>query len=169
MDSFAILLAVGLLGAYFIFDYSSGNPPSVSDDGKRTIVRYGRGARWVIVVVAAIPLVITVAEYFDRSEDRGVLYVFLLMAIILGPYLLCEGFRTRFEYDNDQLRATTAFKNQRSFAWTEIADISYSSWTSTYVLKMRNGSKLAISEYLSGSEVLMDFARRWKSYNRKTK
>jgi hypothetical protein len=167
VDPIVIGAIVGPLTVAILYAIASGEPPSVSADGKRTIAAYGRVVKGTIAVVVAALLLTAVREYFDRSDDRGVLYLFIVMAATCGPYLLCEGFRTRFEYDDDNLLVTTAFRAPRTFSWTEIVDISYSHWRSTYLLMMRDGTKIAASEYLSGSDALMDFARRWKAHNQK--
>ncbi len=167
MDPFIIIFTVGLVGIYAVFSYSSANPPSFSSDGKLTIVAHGRVVKWLVAFAVTVLVLITIRESTSRSEDSGVLYLFVLFTMLAGPYLLCEGFRTKFEYDNDQLRVTTAFRKPRIYTWTDIVDISYSHWRSTYVLLMNDGSKLPASEYLSGIDALMGFARRWKSYNQK--
>jgi len=152
---------------YAVFSYSSTDPPSFSRDGKLTIVRHGRVLKWLAALTVVVLLLITFREWTSRSEDPGVLYLFILFTTLTGPYLLCEGFRTKFEYDNDQFRVTTAFRKPRTYSWAEIVDISHSHWRSTYVLIMRDGTKIPASEYLSGIDAMMDFARRWKSYNQK--
>ena len=167
MDPIAIGATVGALSVAILYAIASGEPPTLSADGKHTIAAYGRVVKGLVAVATAVLLLITIREYFDRSEDRAVLFLLIFMTIVGGAYLLCEGFRTRFEYDNDKLQVTTAFRKPRTFSWTEVVDISYSHWRSTYLLMMRDGTRLAASEYLSGSDALMDFARRWKSHNLK--
>lgn len=167
MDPFIIIFTVGMVGLSAIFSYSSADPPSFSSDGKLTIVTHGRLVKWLFGLTVVVLLLITIREWISRSEDPGVLYLLILFTTLAGPYFLCEAFRTKFEYDNDQFRVTTAFRKTRIYSWAEIVDINYSHWRSTYVLIMSDGTKIPASEYLSGIDALMDFARRWKSYNQK--
>jgi len=169
MDPFIIIFTVGVVGLYAVLSYSSIDPPSLSSDGKLAIVTHGRVAKWLFALAAVVSLLITVREWINRSDDPGVLYLLILFTTLAGPYFLCEAFRTKFEYDSDQFRVTTAFRKPRTYSWAELVDIRYSHWRSTYVLIMSDEAKIPASEYLSGIDALMDFARRWKSHNQKNK
>lgn len=55
---------------------------------------------------------------------------------------LC-GLRTRFEYDNEIVLATSALRKERANSWEDVIDISYSHWASQYVLHLRDDNKVA--------------------------
>ncbi len=165
MNPIAIGAFVGALSAAVLIALAPGEPPLVSADGTRTIVEYGRKVRGAIAILAVVFLLITIQNIVDPPEDRGALILLILMAVLGVPYLLCEAFRTRFEYDNETLEVTTAIRKIRTFPWTEIIDVDHSDWRQTSILRIGDGTKIAASDLLSGSDALTDFARKWKRFN----
>jgi len=165
MDLYPILLITGLFVLSAVLSFASGTPPSLSSDGSRVLAQYGRPMRafGVSLSVFVISAGVLAARH---PEVKGLDAVFFIVfPSLLGIYLSLEELRTRFEYDDDSLSATTPFKKRESIPWTDVIDIEYSSWGSNYILTLKDGTKIRVSEHLNGSEALMDFARRWKTYN----
>lgn len=165
MDSQFVLLWVGFVAASAVFSLAAGEPPLVSDDGKRTVAIYGRLIRRFAVVVTIVVLAASIYAARTPNVEQFDAVFFVVFALVIGTYLICEVFRTRFEYDNDTVLATSALRKERAIPWEDVTDISYSHWTSQYVLHLRGGKKLRVSEYLTGGDALMDFARKWKRFN----
>jgi len=167
MDSQFVLLWVGLVAVSVVFSLAAGEPPLVSDDGKRTIAIYGRLIRRFSIAVSVLVLAASIYAARNPNVEQFDAVFFVVFAFVIGAYLLCEVFRTRFEYDNETVLATTALGKERGIAWENVIDISYSHWTSQYVWQLRDGRKVRVSEYLTGSDALMDFARKWEAFNDK--
>jgi len=165
MDSQFVLLWVGLVAVSIVFSLAAGEPPLVSDDGKRAVAIYGRLIRRFSVAVTILVLGASIYAAQEPNVEQFDAVFFIVFAFAIGAYLLCEVFRTRFEYDNDTVLATSALRKEQAIPWEDVTDISYSHWTSQYVLHLRGGKKLRVSEYLTGGDALMDFARKWKNFN----
>jgi len=165
MDLQFVLLWAGLVAVSVVFSLAAGEPPLVSDDGKRTVAIYGRLIRRFSVAVTILVLAASIYAAQKPNVEQFDAVFFVVFAFVIGAYLLCEVFRTRFEYDNDTVLATSALRKERAIPWKNVIDISYSHWTSQYVLHLRDGEKLRVSEYLTGGDALMGFARKWKNFN----
>lgn len=165
MSGLVFLTGVGLAAAYFVFSLAAGEPPVVSDDGKRSIVVYGRLVRRFSVAASILVLGGSLHAARQPNVEPIDAIFFVVFGTVIGAYILGEVFRTRFEYDNETVLATSALRKQRVIPWDDVTDISYSHWMSQYVLHLRDGKKLRISEYLEGVDALTDFARKWKNFN----
>ena len=165
MDLFPILLTAALVILAAVFAFSSGTPPAVSDDGNRLVVEFGRpirafgGGLSVFVISAGI----LAARHPEVKQFDAAFFV--VLSLVLGIYVGFTVLRTRFEYDSDNLIFTPAFSRPKSISWSDVVDITISSWGGGYVLTLRNGKKIGVAEQMNGSEALMDFARRWKNHN----
>ncbi len=148
---------------------ATDDPPGVSEDQARTIVKFGRKFQIGTIIIVLLILAGMASTYSNSEEGPLSMAIGLLFFAGFLTYLLATVFRTKFEYDNDECAVTTAFRRTRVVPWSDIADISYSAWRSTYILSTTNGTKISVSEYLTGVDYLMDFARRWKNYNRSGK
>ena len=165
MDPQFVLLWVGLVVVSVVFSFAAGEPPSVSEDGKRSVAVYGRLVRRFSVAVTIFVLAASIYAGQKQNVEQFDAVFFVVFAVVIGAYLLCEVFRTRFEYDNDTVLATSALSKERAIPWEDVIDVSYSSWTSQYLLHLRSGKKLRVSEYLAGGDALINFARKWKNFN----
>jgi hypothetical protein len=165
MDSQFVLLSVGLVAVSVLLLLAAGEPPLVSGDGKRKVVVYGRPIRRFSLGVIVLAFAASIYAAKRPNVEQFDAVFFVVFALVFGAYLLCEVFRTRFEYDNENVFSTSALRKRRAISWEDVVDISYSYWTSRYVLHLRNDQKVQVSEHLTGSDALMDCARKWKNFN----
>ena len=165
MDLFPILLTAGLVILAAVMSFVAGAPPLMSEDSERAIAQYGRVLRGFVIGVAVFVISAGFLAATRPNVDRLDAAFFVIFPLVIGVCLTREVLLTRFEFDSDTLVATTAFKKERSVSWSNIEDITYLAWSAQYVLHFKDGVKIRVSEYLNGGDVLLDFARRWNTYN----
>ena len=103
---------------------------------------------------AAVAVGVAVALGAADAKLQRVAWLFVPMGLLLGPAGLLEP-RVCLQLDGDGIRGRTAWRGRRAIAWSEIAEVRWSTLNNAFVLRARNGAKLSVSRFLQGHEAVV--------------
>ena len=160
MDSithFLIPLAVTVVLSMLMKSAASAHAVSV---GGRSTVGYGIGFKGFAVFSGLLTLALLIGVFFVAPGER---IGMLLLAAIFGVpalYLLLEGFGVRVVYSDSGIEAFSPWRRNRSAAWDEISEVSFSPMARWHRIKTTHGY-IRLHEMKSGvPSLLQELERR---------
>lgn len=124
----------GLLGALIVLILMRAGHKPARREGAQRALGYGRGTRWVVMLMIPETLSITYAASHARPDQ---IIGARIVATLFGAatiFLIYHVFMVRLAYDDTALYYSSPLAGSHVIPWKEVRDIGWSSlWHSYYV------------------------------------
>jgi hypothetical protein len=157
IDFIRPLLAAGVAALVTYALSRAARPDARTHEGWH-FVEYGRGYKLVAGAFVPLCAFVTFAALQAAEDQRGIAAIVTVVFWAATLVLIAEVFFTRVMYNENEVRAKSAFKRERIMAWDDIALIGYEPRRQSYYLESAEGRKLWISPFFDGTRALIQAA-----------
>ena len=163
MSIIEIVLVIVVTSAVLAWIRGEATAPNTHGATARELeFRYGRRFRalaWLVIGFAA-PVVWAAFHFgFKEAADPYIFAGILAFFLAGGGWMLLEAIRTRIAIDDAGMDATTGFRKPVRIPWQEVESISYDPIWAWLTIETVAGSRVHISRYLKGVNVLAQALR----------
>jgi hypothetical protein len=116
---------------------------------------------WVAALgIPALALVLMVRAPVREGADPWWAGALMLLAGVVGGLLLLETERTEIVLDETGLRGVNAWRGERSIAWGQVADVSFSGLNRWFVVRGLRGETIRVSAFMGDMHVFRETIRK---------
>ncbi len=147
----------GLVGVGIFFWFMNSIPSNADQESNCQVLRYGTIMKGMGIVGALIFLIGFVVSLFVFTEGhaRWVIWVFGSF-VLFYLYALPEFFLMKIEFDENEVRAFSPWRQNRKIEWQELKNLQFSHALQWWTLDTRFQGCLRLSVCLSGIPAFLE-------------